>query len=112
EEKILFPLKGYHNNDDYQTAKMPAVKEWQKKTGLDDRAIQNFIGKNHWLGMAIKNTTVVDLDTIINKDTGEIVQKGHDVGEMVIEALRQKDLNFHAIRTPNGYQLIFNHTDG
>lgn len=112
EEKILFPLKGYYKNKDYQKAKMPAVKEWQKKTGLDNKAIEHFISKNHWLGLAIKNTTVVDLDTIVNKKTGEIVQKGHDVGELVIEALRQKDLNFHAIRTPNGYQLIFNHSEG
>lgn len=113
EEKILFLLKGYYNNNDYQKAKMPAVKEWQKKQiGLTEESSQKFISKGYWLGLAIKNTTVVDLDTIIDKNTGEIVQKGHDVGEMVIEALRQKELNFHAIRTPNGYQFIFNHTDG
>lgn len=112
EETTLFPLRGYNNNDDYQTAKTPAVKAWQKHEGINEDDYNNYIDRGHWLGLALKNTTVVDLDRVVNKDTGEIVQDGHDTGKLVTATLRAMGYSFHAIHTPNGYQFIFNHTEG
>ena len=112
EERILFPLKGYNNNNDYQKAKTPVVKEWQKHDGVTEDEYERLIDNNHWLGLLIKNTTVVDIDHVVNKKTGEIVQHGHEVGKLIFELLKSKGYSFHAIKTPNGYQFIFKDTDG
>ncbi|WP_166626826.1 phage/plasmid primase, P4 family [Jeotgalicoccus sp. S0W5] len=112
EEEILFPLKGYNNNSDYQKAKTPAVKEWPKHKGVTDEEYERLIDNKNWLGLAIKRTTVVDIDQIVNKKTGEIIQDGHQVGKLLLNLLKSENYFFHAIETPNGYQFIFKHTEG
>lgn len=111
EEKILFPLKGYKNNDDYQNAKTPAVRDWPNHPGVSEDEYEQCIDNNQWLGLVIKNTTVIDIDQIVNKETGEIIQDGHKVGKLLLELLKAEEYNFHAIHTPNGYQFMFKHTD-
>lgn len=112
EENILFPLRGYNNNSDYQKAKTPAVKEWPKHKGVNEEEYERLIDNKNWLGLAIKHTTVVDIDQIVNKKTGEIIQDGHKVGKLLLNLLKAETYSFHAIETPNGYQFIFKDTEG
>lgn len=112
EEKILFPLTGFKNNNDYQRAKTPAVKKWTSHPGISVEEYERCIDSEQWLGLAIKNTTVVDIDNVVNKDTGEIIQDGQAVGQLLLEVFKSKGVKFHAIHTPNGFQFIFNHTEG
>ncbi len=112
EEEILFPLRGYNNNSDYQKAKTPAVKEWPKHKGVNEEEYERLIDNKNWLGLAIKHTTVVDIDQIVNKKTGEIIQDGHKVGKLLLNLLKAEKYSFHAIETPNGYQFIFKDTEG
>ena len=116
DEEILFPLKGYNKRlnekQEYKIAKEPNIKKWEKYEGVSEEEYERYIDNNQWLGLKLMNTTVVDIDRVADKHTGEIYQDGHEVGKMVFDLLKAEGYNFHAIHTPNGYHFIFKHTDG
>jgi putative DNA primase/helicase len=90
----IIRLKGYFNNKEYKAAKTP-VDAWQQADDLSEAEITDWLDRNGWIGAAIPDgRLVIDIDD-------------QNSGEIVTDILEKYQLNFHGIRTPNGYQFIF-----
>ncbi|MGG0718374.1 phage/plasmid primase, P4 family [Robertmurraya massiliosenegalensis] len=84
-------------NKRYTAAKRPFMKGWQQrdKPGLSASESDSWIREGGWTGLVIPNDYIVlDIDDQLE-------------GELIYKALRKDQLNFHAIKTVNGYQFIF-----
>jgi putative DNA primase/helicase len=90
----IIRLKGYFNNKDYKAAKTP-VDAWQQANDLQESEITDWLDRDGWIGAAIPDgRLIIDIDDQTS-------------GEIVTDILEKYRLNFHGIRTPNGYQFIF-----
>lgn len=96
--KIL-KLKGYTNgNNEYQKAKSPSGKTWTYLS--NDEQINDWIGKGGWIGVVIpQGRYLIDIDNTVE-------------GELLKNLLEGENVHHHAIKTPNGYQFVFQETDG
>lgn len=90
-EKIL--LRGYSNGSkSYEDAKRSYGANWQF---IDHSQIPDYLNKNHWVGGKVpQGLIVLDIDDA-------------KTGQLVYEGLKKAGCSFHAIRTPRGYQFIF-----
>ncbi|NMA48630.1 MAG: hypothetical protein GX947_02490 [Tissierellia bacterium] len=91
-------LRGYIGNNDYQKAKAPISKGWNSNDyeGLTKNNIKSHLDDGGWIGWRVPlGKIVVDID-----DT--------DMGKVLYEVLQNTDLKYMAIKTPRGYQFIFN----
>jgi len=107
KQKKIIKLRGYSSANKetneakrYSTAKQPMGKEWQDvdQPGLSHEEINNWTNQGGWIGMVIPDGyDLIDID-----DPQE--------GELIYQALKGEGFQFHAIRTPNGYQFFFRST--
>lgn len=95
---VIIPLLGYsNNNQDYQTAKTPAVRGWNSKDykGLTEEEAEKHLQKGGWLGLRIPDGYIlVDVDDKM-------------LGEYLAGLIEKINLKAHIIRTPNGWQFFF-----
>jgi putative DNA primase/helicase len=91
----LIKLKGFsRNNIDYQKAKTP-VGKWQDSNPIEDNEINQWIKRDGWIGAVIpQERIIVDIDDSIQ-------------GEAVKGLLEAENVHHHCIKTPNGWQFIF-----
>lgn len=91
----IIKLKGFaKNNLDYNKAKTP-IGKWQDSSPMSDLEINNWIKQSGWIGAVIpQNRIIVDVDDSIQ-------------GELVKGLLEGESVHHHCIKTPNGWQFIF-----
>jgi len=92
----IIRLIGYsRKNTDYSKAKHPAGK-WRDTPSLTEDEIQTWTAAGGWIGATLpKGRFIIDVDT------------GTD-GALLKELLEGESLSHHSIKTPNGWQFIFN----
>ena len=92
----IIRLRGYtKKNKDYQKAKA-AVEKWQDVPDLTDQEISSWLQAGGWIGAVVpENRLIIDID---DRQAGTIVEN----------ILLEHGLSWHEIKTPNGFQFIFN----
>jgi len=106
-EIVLIPLLGYTKGNTetekekrYKAAKKPIANNWNDENykGLTGEEVEKHIEKGGWLGLKIpKGMILIDVD---EEQTGEYLYK----------VLGELGLNYHAIKTPRGWQFFFKDT--
>ena len=106
-EIVLIPLLGYTKGNTetekekrYKEAKKPIANNWNDENykGLTGEEVEKHIEKGGWLGLKIpKGMILIDVD---EEQTGEYLYK----------VLGELGLNYHAIKTPRGWQFFFKDT--
>jgi putative DNA primase/helicase len=88
-------LRGYSSgNKSYSTAKSP-VGKWKSAKSLSASEIDSLSKKGYWIGATIpEGRIVIDVDNSLQ-------------GKLVKGLLEAENVNHHCIRTPNGWQFIF-----
>lgn len=91
----IIKLKGFSKgNQDYNKAKTP-VGKWRDSAQMNDSEINQWISQNGWIGAVIpENRIIVDVDDVTQ-------------GELVKDLLEAENIHHHCIKTPNGWQFIF-----
>jgi len=107
QEITLIPLLGYTKGNKetekekrYKEAKKPIANNWNDENykGLTGEEVEKHIEKGGWLGLKIpKGMILIDVD---EEQTGEYLYK----------VLGELGLNYHAIKTPRGWQFFFKDT--
>ena len=92
----IIRLRGYtKKNKDYQKAKA-AIEKWQDVPDLTDQEIDSWLQAGGWIGAVVpENRLIIDID---DRQAGLIVEN----------ILLEYGLSWHEIKTPNGFQFIFN----
>ena len=92
----MIRLRGYsRNNKDYQKAKA-AINKWQDVADLTDQEIDSWLSAGGWIGATIpEDRLIIDVDE-------------QQAGLIVENILLEQGFSWHEIKTPNGFQFIFN----
>ena len=92
----IIRLRGYtKKNKDYQKAKA-AVEKWQDVPDLTDQEISSWLQSGGWIGAVVpENRLIIDIDD-------------GQAGLIVENILLEHGFSWHEIKTPNGFQFIFN----
>lgn len=97
----IIKLRGFsRRNMDYSKAKTPPYNyKWKEEAGLTDEEVNSWLNKNGWIGAVIpKERIILDID-----DTQQ--------GELVKNLLEGENIHHHCIKSPNGWQFIFEATN-
>jgi putative DNA primase/helicase len=97
----IIKLRGFsRKNIDYSKAKTPPYNyKWKEEAGLTEEELHSWLDQNGWIGAVIpKDRIILDID-----DTQQ--------GELVKNLLEGENVHHHCIKSPNGWQFIFEATN-